>query len=73
MRSVLVAGFTAVGLAVSAGVAVAQEETPEPQPEINCFPILSSLICYLPVDIGPFNITVPVDIDSVFPPPPAGP
>ena len=62
------AAVATAGIMVAVAVpASAQEETP-PE-DINCFPILSSLVCYLPVTIGPFNINVPVDVGSVFPPP----
>ena len=69
IRLVVVGVLTAIGVAMSAGVATAQET--EPEPEINCFPLLSSLVCYLPITVGPFDITVPVDVGSVFPPTPS--
>lgn len=50
------------------GVALAQEQQPT---EVNCYPLLSSLICEVPVNVGPFNFDVDVPIESVFPPPPA--
>lgn len=57
-------------MATGVGAASAQDAEPSP-PEINCYPLLSSVVCHIPVTIGPFNITVPVNVESVFPPPPA--
>jgi hypothetical protein len=54
----------------AAPTAIAQEE-PAPTPtEVTCYPLLSSLICEVPINVGPFvfDIDVPVEFDSVFPP-----
>jgi hypothetical protein len=64
-RLIAVSGIVALGLGVGAGTATAQEPVPAP-PVTNCYPLLSSLVCTIPVNVGPFNITVP--IESVFPP-----
>ena len=70
MRSVLtVAASAALAMALLAAPAEAQDE--QPPPEVNCYPLLSSLVCEVPVTIGPFNfdVDVPIEIDSIFPAP----
>jgi hypothetical protein len=44
------------------GAALAADATPQPPAQTTCYPLLSSVVCYLPVSIpvnvGPFNFTV---------------
>lgn len=67
-RVLAVVATVVLAMCLTAGSAAAQEEQPPP-PEVNCYPLLSSLICEVPVAIGPFNfdIDVPVMFDSIFP------
>lgn len=59
-----------LALSLTATPAAAQDE--EPPAEVNCYPLLSSLVCEVPIAVGPFNfdIDVPVEFDSIFPPQP---
>jgi len=69
IASILAAASTTLAVP---GVAMAQEPSPppEPPPVANCDPF-SSIVCQVPVtvNIGP----IPVDIGSIFSPPPATP
>lgn len=50
--------LTALALAAGIGLAtpvVAMAQEPEPPAEVNCFPLLSSLVCHIPVNVGPFG------------------
>lgn len=69
-KTVAVLSSAIAVMALTAGTAVAQEETPPS--EVTCFPLLSSLVCHIPVNVpvGPFEFTGPfVVVESVFPPP----
>lgn len=69
-RILIVVATVVLAMGLAAATAVAQEE--QPPPEVNCYPLLSSLICEVPVAVGPFNfdVDVPVEFDSIFPPQP---
>lgn len=55
-RRLTVTAMVAAFALAAPAVAVAQEPEPEPPAEVNCFPLLSSLVCHIPVNVGPFNI-----------------
>jgi hypothetical protein len=57
---------TAALMAATAIPAVAQEPGTD---DVNCFPLLSSLVCHIPVSvpIGPFEFTGPfIVVESIF-------
>lgn len=71
IRRALVATAAAGALMVTVpGLALAQPEEPPDPPVANCDPF-SSLVCQVPVtiNVGP----IPVEIGSIFAPPPATP
>lgn len=50
--------FAALGLTVALGLAVpgvAMAQEPAPPAEVTCLPLLSSLVCYIPINVGPFG------------------
>ena len=56
MRRALIATTLAGGLALAApSAAMAQEPAPQPPAEVTCYPLLSSLVCHIPVNVGPFG------------------
>lgn len=55
-----VTGLLTIG---SAGIASAADTQ---QPVVNCYPLLSAIICYLPVNVGPFG---PFNFNVNFPQP----
>jgi hypothetical protein len=69
-RTVAALGLATAMLIAVPGVALAQE--PTPPAEVTCLPLLSSLVCYIPVNVGPFGpfIFFPNGLGS---PPPATP
>lgn len=70
-RVIAVCGVSALLLLGGAGVASAQEASAPAPPVTNCYPLLSSLVCTVPVNVGPFNIPVgPFDFAGLFAPKP---
>jgi hypothetical protein len=49
----------------SAVPALAADPAPPPAPSnpVTCYPILSSLVCQIPVNVGPFNIPVNIPVN----------